>query len=59
MVILKAHGKEVCAKLKYTKMENLTRKIWLLYFNRMLLESNIISQQDYRSMKQKIYSLPS
>ena len=59
MVILYAHGNEVRAKLKYTKRENLTRKIWLLYFNRMLLENNIISQQDYRSMKQKIYSVSS
>lgn len=32
------------------------RQLWLLYFNRTLLEKGIISEKEYRQMKVKIQS---
>lgn len=40
------------------KQYTITKKIWLLYFNRVLLEKGMIDQKTYRNMKQKIKKLP-
>lgn len=44
--------------MKNNNTDAFFRKIWLLYFNKILLKNNVISQQDYRSMQYKILSLP-
>lgn len=36
--------------------EQVTRQIWLLYFNRTLLERGIITEKEYNQMKIKIQS---
>lgn len=36
--------------------EQLARQIWLLYFNRTLLERGIITEKEYNQMKVKIQS---
>ena len=39
------------------KQYTITKKIWLLYFNWVLLEKGMIDQKTYRNMKQKIKKL--
>lgn len=44
------------------KREEMTRKAWLLFLNRTLREQGVISEQDYRRLKNKIvvkYTSPS
>lgn len=40
---------------KETK-EQVARKIWLLYFNTLLLERGLLTPKEYRAMKLKIES---
>ena len=39
--------------VSYTK-EQLQRQAWLLYFNRVLYERGLITEQEYRRMKVRI-----
>ena len=36
--------------------EQITRQVWLLYFNRTLLERGIITEKEHNQMKIKIQS---
>ena len=38
--------------------EQAARQIWLLYFNRALLERGVITEKQYNQMKVKIQSQP-
>lgn len=43
-------SKGVSAQLKRNKQTSISRKIWLLYFNRVLRDQGLITPQDYRRM---------
>ena len=40
----------------YSPKEQASRQIWLLYFNRVLLEKGLITKQEYHRMQIKIQS---
>ena len=41
--------------MKLSHKGNVTKKMWLLYFNRELFDQNVISLQEYHSMKRMIH----
>ena len=45
------------SKTMTNKREQTVREIWLLYFNRYLLEKGIITEQEHDRMKLKIQAL--
>ena len=44
---------------KQVKLEQMSRCVWLDYFNKVLLEQKAISEEEYRKMRLKIFSLRS
>ena len=44
------------APTKERAKEQAARQIWLLYFNRTLLEKGVITEKEYNQMKTKIQS---
>lgn len=54
------YSKKVQGAMLMTRSINkgeVQRQIWLLYFNRVLLEKGVISEKEYRQMMIKIQSI--
>lgn len=47
-------GGQPLQTINHSPLEALTRQIWLHYFNNYLRQQNIITEEEWRKMRQKI-----